>query len=121
MFNFKCRWQRFIRGYSDLDWWGGIDYWFTNIGSKLFKELRKNSLGYNSKFDNKEHQNEVLDKIILGLENAKMVSEGDAVFDEEYKEVSNKKYDEKEIVIVSKDTFREAMELFVKYFGSFWS
>lgn len=64
-FNFKMSYQRFKRGYADIDWWC-IDGWFVDHIVPLLMSLRDNHHGYPSQLqDEWEKENKELKKKIF--------------------------------------------------------
>jgi len=124
-FDLKNRSQRFVRGYADLDYWGGIDCWFSTIGAKLFRELSENTVGYPPGLTLKKWKT-ILNEIAEGLDIAHNVIENDAIFDtdlEKMDEEAKTNYldPKSKTKIVPRKKYDKAMKLFVKYYFNFWN
>lgn len=122
--------ERGLKGYANRDTWGWTIY-NAKLQAKVLKHLRDNKHGYPSCFTDKEWRiaeakwNIALDKMIDAFELIVEINEGDYInlgYNPKKEAVERITKDKKFKVVTNSqlDKIKEGLELYVKYYESFW-
>jgi hypothetical protein len=120
LYNFKCKCQRFKRGYAYGDVWD-MDQWFTSTAKPMLIHLRTHGCSYPCEFNSRDEWCAVLDEMIKCLE----FMEEDKVYAflgfveyEDYCRMTTE--DIKEAYEMRENNKNKFFELFSKYFYNLW-